>query len=531
MEIPSKITLYKCIIMRTYIKINLILLIIGIVLISGCVQPKQSACGNGICEVDENCFSCLKDCKCGEGEICSEEKKICVKIEEEKGKYGDGVCDAGENCLDHQKDCKCRKEEYCSQEEKKCVKPICGNGKCENYENSSNCCLDCACPINHFCQNNECQEEPKCGVCQHLQNHKCINYECCADEDCDDADIATRDKCINPSTVTSSCEHTEIKCSDGTIYNKCSETKPKYCDEGVLVDNCFVCGCSSGQNCQTDGSCSIVPCSETNSIYFPEDTICAKAWYNGRSYSDPCFKLEVCSPDLDYIVGEAKDCCDNGICDNSVPHIFTGHSHYCFDETYCYQPDDATQCHDSCHVAYNESELNSGYSENKFKKCLAIYILDGFGATEHFMKGYGQKECKPIGETLPDNTWVSDTNMSENICKLAPTHANINILHTGICWTYADAVATAIRKAGYNEDEIYTTSQSGCCEGHAFNLIKFPGENLFTIIDTVGNAEWRNYVNGDSCRCCAEYGSNENDAGSVRKINAQNEIKGCEGDL
>jgi hypothetical protein len=49
------------------------------------------------------------------------------------------------------------------------------------------------------------------------------------------------------------------KCSDGTSYGQCSVNKPKYCDEGLLIDDCQRCGCPPGQTCQADGRCS-VPC-------------------------------------------------------------------------------------------------------------------------------------------------------------------------------------------------------------------------------------------------------------------------------
>ncbi|GEM_PF-3087554 len=44
------------------------------------------------------------------------------------------------------------------------------------------------------------------------------------------------------------------KCSDGTLYNQCSSTKPKYCSNGNLIDRASQCGCPaglvvSGENC------------------------------------------------------------------------------------------------------------------------------------------------------------------------------------------------------------------------------------------------------------------------------------------
>jgi hypothetical protein len=44
-------------------------------------------------------------------------------------------------------------------------------------------------------------------------------------------------------------------CSDGTRYDTCSGTKPKYCDNGTLVDRCDICGCPAGQSCRADGTC------------------------------------------------------------------------------------------------------------------------------------------------------------------------------------------------------------------------------------------------------------------------------------
>jgi len=58
---------------------------------------------------------------------------------------------------------------------------------------------------------------------------------------------------------------TPIKCSDGTLDGRCSITKPKFCDEGRLIDKCSLCGCPSDPSvgsvdsylCQEDGSCKI----------------------------------------------------------------------------------------------------------------------------------------------------------------------------------------------------------------------------------------------------------------------------------
>jgi hypothetical protein len=63
---------------------------------------------------------------------------------------------------------------------------------------------------------------------------------------------------------------TSQTCSDGTAYNQCSATKPKYCSSGTLINSCSVCGCPSGQSCNTT----------TNACYIPVTCTCGN-WTNG----------------------------------------------------------------------------------------------------------------------------------------------------------------------------------------------------------------------------------------------------------
>jgi len=56
------------------------------------------------------------------------------------------------------------------------------------------------------------------------------------------------------------------KCPDGTLSGICSSTKPKYCDNGNLVDRCNICNCPTGYQCQSDYSCGLMPvCSDGTS--------------------------------------------------------------------------------------------------------------------------------------------------------------------------------------------------------------------------------------------------------------------------
>ena len=45
--------------------------------------------------------------------------------------------------------------------------------------------------------------------------------------------------------------------NENISFGQCSSTKPLYCDNGNLINQCSSCGCSSGQQCQSDGSCKV----------------------------------------------------------------------------------------------------------------------------------------------------------------------------------------------------------------------------------------------------------------------------------
>lgn len=124
-------------------------------------------------------------------------------------------------------------------------------------EKYQECVNDNDCKEDETCENHICQRIV-CGYCEFIENRQCKDYECCSDFNCDDNNPETLDKCIDPRTKNSRCEHEIVKkCDDDTIYGQCSTNKPKYCDNGNLIDKCSVCGCPSGQQCQADGSCRI----------------------------------------------------------------------------------------------------------------------------------------------------------------------------------------------------------------------------------------------------------------------------------
>ncbi|MEI2761241.1 hypothetical protein [Methanothrix soehngenii] len=234
-------------------------------------------------------------------------------------------------------------------------------------------------------------------------------------------------------------------------------------------------------------------CSDVSPLprYYPVDTPCRDIWPNG---TESCQEIEVCHPDLDYIVLDAVRCC-NGTA--SSPACAWARAH----------------------------------ADGDNKRCRGLYIIRAFGPDAVYMQGYalfkaccsGYPECTRTSwpslagtvsfregfnqnvanlscrqEEWGVSAWRSDTNMSENsaVLGLFPAHATVNILQTGVCVDYAAALATALRKAGYNKSEAmvaaslgYDLPLLGDHPGHAYNLVKLPGEEGYHIVDTTGNGE------------------------------------------
>ncbi len=63
-------------------------------------------------------------------------------------------------------------------------------------------------------------------------------------------------KCIMKSDdKTQKRDILNATCPDGTPHGQCSSFKPKYCDNGELIDKCQDCGCHRNQKCRVDGKC------------------------------------------------------------------------------------------------------------------------------------------------------------------------------------------------------------------------------------------------------------------------------------
>jgi hypothetical protein len=150
--------------------------------------------------------------------------------------------------------------------------------------------------------------KPKlCSLRDHLIN-RCSTCGCPTGQTCQ-----TDGSCAVPVT-----------CSDGTAYNSCSTTKPKYCSNGNLIDKCGTpqnCGCPSGQTCQTDGSCAVpVTCSD-GTAYGQCSTTKPKYCDNGNLVD----KCKPCFCDL------GKECQADGNCSSVSLSNFDWHKISSFD--------------------------------------------------------------------------------------------------------------------------------------------------------------------------------------------------------
>lgn len=234
-------------------------------------------------------------------------------------------------------------------------------------------------------------------------------------------------------------------------------------------------------------------CTQTNTPYFPEDTICNQKWptqegetLNINSEISSCNLFEICDDTTDYIIEEAISCCK-----------------------------DNEQLEGTKQSLCSYSRRKSGDS---LKKCTSLYIIKSLGDNAIYLNDYFEAEmccygesylcrdpknlfkAKPLPNTRFDlskircyttpsvikkGEWLSDTRIDRNNIALAdfPSHVTLNKLGTGTCVDYSTALTTLIRKLGYKKDEIYTVES----ETHAYNLIRFPYDKKYTIIDTTGN--------------------------------------------
>jgi subtilase family serine protease len=368
---------------------------------------------------------------------------------------------------------------------------------------------------------------------------------------------------------------------DGEL-NNCINTTWNFnftCDDNVQDRDETGVDCG-GSYCPPCAACT------TGAKWAPSDTPCTHAWPTSdgptigmNTESDSCNLVEVCDPDLDYIIRDAITCAE----------------HADYDTRYTGLRASEKSC--ACRAARAATGIDTDYNPASYKRTLAQYLIYAFGSCHAYMQGYfhgewccyGYKDWCPdtchkwsvdppawrMGTSLscdtdPDYTpdfqmgghrcayyntflfgwkipergyWNSDTSYESNSDSAAdvPAHASIDRLSTGTCVDYSFALTTMLRKAGFSRDDIFSVNG----DEHAFNLLRFPGETKFHYVDTTGNrgdelmggtgnpaiynASGFLVVHYDYCRKMDEGCSNDYYGEAVSRCPSNNNIYSCEG--
>jgi len=148
----------------------------------------KSYCGNRVCDLVENCSSCIEDCGCKDNFECI--NNSCIPIYE---CIDDDDCNNNETCVDNE--CITIPELTPKNESS------CGNGICGSYESYESCPADCEKPI--ICGDNICNEGEDCCIdCGCEEHFECINnscapiHECITNSDCGDYEECVDNECV-----------------------------------------------------------------------------------------------------------------------------------------------------------------------------------------------------------------------------------------------------------------------------------------------------------------------------------------------
>ncbi len=180
--------------------------------------------------VNEGC-GCVEDRTCGEHSkgICKQGTQQCTNdlFEECKGSINP-VLELCNDNLDN--DCDGSTDENCP---------------CTPGQNKTCSTIGVCTGIQVTCKSDG--TFPRCNY-SNVTGYEGVETSCSdgKDNDCDKL-TDTGDKDCKPGSST--------RCSDGTINDECSLTKPQYCDGGTLTQSCNKCGCPQGKICDSTGIC------------------------------------------------------------------------------------------------------------------------------------------------------------------------------------------------------------------------------------------------------------------------------------
>jgi hypothetical protein len=395
----------------------------------------------------DKCPKCNMDSACSQEECkedcpdCYGPNSICV---------GDGFCNKGigENC-ENSIDCPC--SGLCCPTSPDSDKNGCTN--IGNIERSKQCWCNSQCQSGLECNPTAptFSSYPKacCDSNKGWNGTDCVELKCPESNKCPGAPMngGNGDNVWTDINGITCCPFSDVGDISGPVCSSshcCPTSKSLWCDKPK----------TGNPRCMDQTEFINEKCEE---ICPSTITQCFNRWHwnnygssfqiNIQGYS--CDYWEVCqSPVVQPIAKEIIECCNNKCGGN---------------------------CHSLCNKALSDSGLSSTDTPETRKKCYGLYAIYGQGAAARWMQGYLIHTENPASIMLSGSTWM--------------------------CTGYSIVTTTLLRSVGYGKDEVYSI----CGPQHAYNIVKFPGDTKFTIVDTVGNCPGNYRPGGTPPACVGGY--------------------------
>ncbi len=217
----------KVVVLWVFVIVLIGILLFGAFNISGLVYGE----GEVVCYDNNNCSfeirPCLKIVCINPGTV----KSYCDRVPIRECYSGDGCCPDI---------CGFNNDTDCESESPFISQPICGNSILEEEEacDGSDSLLDVSCE-------NFGYDYGEMGCDDDCMD---FNFDNCFYLDSDEEEIFIGESEAGQVLIVGQGQN----CYDGTDSGYCSSVKPYYCVNNILIKNCGVCGCNSGEECVVD---------------------------------------------------------------------------------------------------------------------------------------------------------------------------------------------------------------------------------------------------------------------------------------